>query len=379
MNQSIFSMIAAAGSRTDFNARFDESSDSEEEIDEEQATHVEGGAQPATSVDKATLAQEVMTRDEPSSVEKKTKRLSRNRLVQSLPRPSARAFKPKGKESVVRQDPSPESDATSESSESDPRDAPVLSRLLTAEAEFQEDDDADRLMPTSPEGQKSRGRTESLPQTALATRLMEIFGFETPEKVVAEFPCWLLQSVLLQGYLYITTHHICFYAYLPRKSHTFAKTGYLAKKGRTTSKYKRYWFTLKGDVLSYYSDPSNLYFPSGNIDLRYGISSNISAAKSKHKECKDFSLTTNHRTYHLRADSAPSAKEWVQILQKTIFRSHNDGDSVKISLPVQNVIDFEESPVVEFAETVKFRVIESGDSYAIDEVGSVRALSVSFY
>ncbi|KAK5258316.1 Sterol 3-beta-glucosyltransferase, partial [Exophiala xenobiotica] len=100
MNQSIFSMIAAAGSRTDFNARFDESSDSEEEIAEEEATHVEVEAHPATSVDKATLAQEVMTRDEPSSVEKKSKRLSGKRLVQSLPRPSARAFKPKGKESV---------------------------------------------------------------------------------------------------------------------------------------------------------------------------------------------------------------------------------------------------------------------------------------
>ena len=33
-----------------------------------------------------------------------------------------------------------------------------------------------------------------------------------------------------------------------------------------------------------------------------------------------------------------------------------------------NVIDIEESPVVEFAQTFKIRVIESGDSYAIDEV-----------
>jgi hypothetical protein len=33
-----------------------------------------------------------------------------------------------------------------------------------------------------------------------------------------EYPCWLLKSVLLQGYMYITTKHICFYAYLPRKS-----------------------------------------------------------------------------------------------------------------------------------------------------------------
>jgi hypothetical protein len=33
-----------------------------------------------------------------------------------------------------------------------------------------------------------------------------------------EYPCWLLQSVLLQGYLYITAKHICFYAYLPKKA-----------------------------------------------------------------------------------------------------------------------------------------------------------------
>lgn len=34
----------------------------------------------------------------------------------------------------------------------------------------------------------------------------------------AEYPCWLLQTVLLQGYLYITQKHICFYAYLPKKT-----------------------------------------------------------------------------------------------------------------------------------------------------------------
>lgn len=35
---------------------------------------------------------------------------------------------------------------------------------------------------------------------------------------ILEYPCWLLQSVLLQGYMYITLNHICFYAYLPKKS-----------------------------------------------------------------------------------------------------------------------------------------------------------------
>lgn len=72
--------------------------------------------------------------------------------------------------------------------------------------------------------------------------------------------------------------------------------------------------------------------------------------------------------YHFKADSATSAKEWVQTLRKVIFRSHNDGDSVKISLPIENVIDVEESPVSGLAETLKIRVIDSDETYAVEEV-----------
>ena len=378
MNQSIFSMIAAAGSRTDFNTRFDESSDSEDEIPEEEQE------QAASASTSQPVVQETEVRDmasletkEGGKKDSRIKRLSSHRLVQSLPRLSGRSIKKKERH-TTRQEASPKSDVESKSSRSNPRDAPVLSRLITAEAQFQESAEDEEAAPGSPEVQKSTSRRESTPQTLLATRLMEIFGFESPETVVAEYPCWLLQSVLLQGYLYITRQHICFYAYLPKKSHTVARTGYLSKKGKTTSKYKRCWFSLKGDVLSYYSDASNLYFPSGNIDLRYGISAALSTdnEKGKQKECKDFSVTTDHRTYYFRADTSASAKEWVQSLQKTIFRSHNDGDSVKISLPMENIIDFEESPVVEFAETVKIRVIESEDSYAIDEVSFVYVQSL---
>ena len=147
-----------------------------------------------------------------------------------------------------------------------------------------------------------------------------------------------------------------------------AKSGYLSKRGRQNPRYNRYWFTLKGDVLSYYSDPSDLYFPSGNVDLRYGISAALSEPKEKGKDVTTFSVITDQRTYHFKADSHSSAKEWVKTLQKVIFRSHNDGDSVKISLPIENVIDIEESPVIEFAETLKVRVIDSDETYAIDEV-----------
>ena len=147
-----------------------------------------------------------------------------------------------------------------------------------------------------------------------------------------------------------------------------AKSGHLSKRGRQNPKYKRYWFTLKGDVLSYYTDQSDLYFPSGNIDLRYSISASLTENKDKNKDTKDFSIVTNQRIYHFKADSATSAKEWVKTLQKVIFRSHNDGDSVKISLPIENVIDIEESPVIDFADTFKIRVVDNDETYAIDEV-----------
>ena len=127
---------------------------------------------------------------------------------------------------------------------------------------------------------------------------------------------------------------------------------------------------MKGDVFSYHSNPADLYFPSGHIDLRYGISATVNEPKEKGKDPLSFSVTTDQRIYYFKADSAPSAKDWVRQLQKVIFRSHNDGDSVKISLPIDNVIDIEENPVVDFADTVKLRVIDNDKTYAVDEVSN---------
>ena len=79
-------------------------------------------------------------------------------------------------------------------------------------------------------------------------------------------------------------------------------------------------------------------------------------------------MVTHQRKYSFKADSVPSAKEWVKALQKIIFRSHNDGDSVKISLPIENIIDIEDSQIVDFADTCKIRVIDNDETYAIDEV-----------
>ena len=130
-------------------------------------------------------------------------------------------------------------------------------------------------------------------------------------------------------------------------------------------------------MLSYFTDQSDLYFPSGNIDLRYGISAALIDHKDKSRDAKEFSVVTHQRIYFFKADSVTSAKEWVKTLQKVIFRSHNDGDSVKISLPTENVIDIEMSPVIDFAETFKIRIVDSDETYAIDEVSNQIESSVA--
>ncbi|KAL5360304.1 sterol 3-beta-glucosyltransferase [Aspergillus floccosus] len=372
MQQSIFGMIAAVGSQSDFHARFDDSSDSEREADSLPQMRSEKKAQatdapsPPKSGKKALRSPQRPKSPSRERGRHHRKTMSGSRILRPLMPGKAQ------RQGEARTEPSTGDEMSLPSSpkrprSTTPRAAPVLSRMVEAQALFDSKsptNQSPQSPPAETQGEQSQEQTSASP---LSLRLMEMFGFESPEKVRVEYACSLVQSMLLQGYMYVTEGHICFYAYLPRKSTVAIKSGFLYKRGRKNPKYNRYWFSLKGDVLSYYADPSNLYFPSGHIDLRYGISASLSEPKEKDREARDFQVTTDQRTYYFRADSSTSAKEWVKSLQKVIFRTHNDGDSVKISFPIESIIDIEESPMVDFAETFKIRAIESGETYAIDE------------
>lgn len=88
----------------------------------------------------------------------------------------------------------------------------------------------------------------------------------------------------------------------------------------------------------------------------------------KQAKATAFSVTTAQGVYHFKAESAPSAREWVKQIQKVIFRSRNDSDSVKILLPMSNIMDIESNPVLEFADTFRIRIIDNDETFAIDEV-----------
>jgi sterol 3beta-glucosyltransferase len=361
LNQSVFSLLAAAGSKTDLRSRYDdESSDSDNENETSQVPR------------EALRANARLEQEEPSCSESPSRdhseifvrKRSDSKLLRSLPK--LNAITPKEKNYMSQSmilPPKSEGSYTIRRGIT-PRDAPVMSQILEAQAQLEEPED----------GTDNRGAVvaitengEGQKKVTLAKRLMEIFNLDSEEEVVAEYPCWLMQSVLLQGFMYITSKHICFFSYLPKKSNTAEKSGYLGKRGKTNPTYKRHWYKLQGGVLSYYSDMSNQYFPNGTIDLRYGVAAAVSESTEKGKEGVFFTLTTSYRVYHFKADSAASAKEWVKTLQKVIFQAHNDGDSVKISLPVENVMDIEESQMVGFADTFRLRVIDNDETFAIDE------------
>ncbi|KZT36038.1 UDP-Glycosyltransferase/glycogen phosphorylase [Sistotremastrum suecicum HHB10207 ss-3] len=189
----------------------------------------------------------------------------------------------------------------------------------------------------------------------LAEKLREVFELTEVNEVVAELPCWLLRSVLLQGYMYLTTTHLCFFAHMPSREDQILKSGSLQKKTNRTKRWIKHWFVLKNDALSWYQSSSDPYFPRGVVDLRYAISCEPS-------ETKGFRIRTNQKTITLSADSTPSREEWVKAIRKVIFKAQNMGESVKISIPYSIIVDVEKSTAMDFSETIEVKVVDKEDN-----------------
>lgn len=373
MNQSIFSMIARAGqqSQTDLGTMQEvDSGDSDDEGKPKVQYHSLDGAARLSRLSSANDFQKSSgePRDGKTDKAKHRRTLSENKLLRSLPklkmasrkdaRPDGQGADQMSSSQFLPPRPSPD-DLVTASSPPPPKAKPSVRPGEGIHVE--KGRSAARKTRQGSPAATVKGKAP----VSLAKRIQHIFEFEQEEEIISEYPCWLLQSILLQGYMYITQKHICFYAYIPRKHHDVSKTGYLSKRGR--SKYNRYWFILRGDVLAYYTNPAELYFPRNRINLQYAISADVLEPKRKGDEETSFVVTSDERTYQFKADSVASAREWVKSIQKVIFRTHNEGNSVKISLPIQNVLEIEESSILDFADTAKVRVIDNDETFAIDE------------
>ncbi|TRM60133.1 glycosyltransferase family 1 protein [Schizophyllum amplum] len=193
----------------------------------------------------------------------------------------------------------------------------------------------------------------------LASKLKEVFELEGIDEVCAEMPCWLLRSVLLQGYMYLTNSYLCFFAHMPSREDQVLKSGSLTKKAQRTKRWIKHWFVLKNDALSWYNSSSDPYFPHGIVDLRYAVSCEPFGEK-------EFRLRTNQKSVSLSADSVPSRDEWVKAVRKVIFKAQNMGDSVKIAIPYSAILDVEKSSAMDFSDTIEVKVVDKDDSFSID-------------
>lgn len=186
LNQSVFSMIAAAGSKVDFNARFqdEESSDSD---DENQASANSGDGEvqshhPRTQTQLDTKCEDSHLRRDPTKLQGQS---AEPRGLRSLPKLDLRTIKEKKYMSQSLRLPSSEVLSQHDSPTGvTPRDAPVMSMMLEAKAELTPSTPLLDIKNTGLIGGNQDVLGKEAP-SSLGTRLMEIFGFERPEEVVS--------------------------------------------------------------------------------------------------------------------------------------------------------------------------------------------------
>ena len=199
------------------------------------------------------------------------------------------------------------------------------------------------------------------------TKLRQRFCLDEQEPFLNDFPAWLLKDVLVQGHIFITMKHFLFFAYLPKNPRSVKMSGNLnirTKLIRST----RYWCVLKNHLFSMYTSSTELYFPVLTIDLREVQKIEIQKHTLNGNTTKTFKLSTDESTFKFNADSEFSAKSWVNALKKEQFAAQNsENNSISLKIPLPNIIEIDDQPIVNKALTLRLRALESSQTYAIDD------------
>lgn len=196
INQSVFGMIAAAGSQVDFNTRFEGSEDDDEEDPSRRTSKERVAGVPEASPRQS----QELSRDKLGMVKPKRK-LTDNKLLRSLSHlgHGHRKHKPSSRLPTLLSESTTEASKSSHSWSAEhkedmadmdtteklpSRGPPVMGQMLDAREQaaaerpsFESRGSLDRL-------QESSASSEEDPASNLAKRLMEIFQFEEPEPVI---------------------------------------------------------------------------------------------------------------------------------------------------------------------------------------------------
>jgi len=174
MNQSVFGMIAAAGSQVDFNARFDAQSSDDED---------ESGEPSLQSSEKDLHVTKVRQDQRGGKPEKHKRKLSEHKLLRSIP-----GLGPKSKPKTTTKSSFPGRAPAAPAEPQAPEVKVVMSRMLDARAELSMRPSFDMKRPSMDRRQTED--TEGNTPSSLAKRLQEIFEFEKAEDVIEGLAYW---------------------------------------------------------------------------------------------------------------------------------------------------------------------------------------------
>ncbi|KAI8391677.1 uncharacterized protein BYT42DRAFT_610878 [Radiomyces spectabilis] len=230
---------------------------------------------------------------------------------------------------------------------------------MTIEVDDDDDDNAGGLVganhaDASKTPEKQAMTTDDMQRHSISKKVRSIFELSEAENLVGEFPCYLVRLVTLPGWMYLTEYRICFYASLPNQQKAPRKSGYLSKKNyRASPRTFRYYFDLQNHVLSWYESAENRYHPIGSVNLKH-----VTQIRKSRTRSFGFKLITLDHRYSLTADSEVSQKEWMDELQRAVFMAKNAGNTVRIMLPFDKIINVEKPAVFDFAEYIKITIMD---------------------
>ncbi|KAI0229869.1 Sterol 3-beta-glucosyltransferase, partial [Massospora cicadina] len=212
--------------------------------------------------------------------------------------------------------------------------------------------------PTEEASGDPEAKVEIFQRKPLEEKIQSIFDLPEAEVLIQEFPCWLMNAVLLQGHMYVTENFLLYFAHVPHDRDEVLKSGFLTR--RYNAAYSApYWYVLHEHSLAYFVDSTDLYYPYGMLDLKTVVSIQLSKSRPF-----GFKICTPTKKYSLQTDSDVSLKEWVQALQQAVFRVKNS-DHIKIVLPRKTLFDVDLVSLFSFAHTLRLKAVES--NFAIDD------------
>ena len=219
---------------------------------------------------------------------------------------------------------------------------------------------------------------DNIDQPALNAKLLALFDLPrssadtdtTASADLEEFKmverCWLVRNVMLKGFLFMSSQHVCFYAPIPKDAPVHKEGFLLVKTARsqssklpsimTTSTYQQQYVVLKDHVLEWYDSPDTTYYPAGSIHLKQVHSIQLVHGLNRAGFQFKLRLLDKSRKYCFQCDTQQSCDEWVRLLETSIFRARNVGDQVKIVLPFSSLAAIESLQSGIFEDALSLRV-----------------------